>query len=558
MRRLADLKIEKEYGTLTGESGAAGQELALPAPEHAAPPAPSHGPGAAPGAAQPAHLPAGGESEAEFERRQRPPGGGQRARCPSGERTDDLERADTREAIALYTKLLEQYPLYRRNDQVLYQMSRAYEELGEIEQAMNVMDRVVRDFPRSRYIDEVQFRRAEYFFAHRHFLDAEDAYRRIVDIGVGSSFYELALYKLGWTFYKQELYEEALDRFIALLDHKVSRGYDFSQTEDEQERKRTEDTFRVVSLSFSNLGGADSAAAYFARRGQRTYEDSIYRNLGEFYFDKRRYADASATYNAFVGRNPFHKLAPNFQMRVVEIHAAGGFPSLVLESKKKFAATYGLKAEYWQYFQPHARPEVLGFLKTNLRDLANHYHACYQDPRQVKAKSANFEEALHWYREFLASFPAESDSPAINFQLADLLLENRSFGAAAVEYEKTAYGYPSHEKSPQAGYAAVYAYRKQLDVAAPQDSDPVKREVVRCSMKFADSFPAHEKAALVLGAAVDDLYGMKAFGQALEAANELLEANFRKRRSTSSAQPGWSSAIRPTSFCSTPGPKPLI
>ena len=82
-------------------------------------------------------------------------------------------------------------------------MSRAYEELGQTEEAMAVMDRMVRDFPRSRYIDEVQFRRAEYFFTRRRYRDAEDAYAGIVNTGVGSSFYELALYKLGWTFYKR-------------------------------------------------------------------------------------------------------------------------------------------------------------------------------------------------------------------------------------------------------------------------------------------------------------------------------------------------------------------
>jgi cellulose synthase operon protein C len=120
-------------------------------------------------------------------------------------------------------------PLYERNDQVLYQMSRAYEELGRIEEAMEVMGRLVSDFPRSHYIDEVQFRRAEYFFVHRRYLDAEEAYASIVNIGVSSSFYPFALYKLGWTFYKQELYEEAAAQFIALLDYKVSTGYDFAR-----------------------------------------------------------------------------------------------------------------------------------------------------------------------------------------------------------------------------------------------------------------------------------------------------------------------------------------
>ena len=217
---------------------------------------------------------------------------------------DDLEKAGPLEAIALYQKLLQQYPRYQRNDQVLYQMSRAYEELGRIEEAMTVMDQLVRDFPHSRYLDEVQFRRAEYFFVHRKYLDAEDAYKAIVNIGVGSSFYQLALYKLGWTFYKQELYEEALDRFIALLDTKVSTGYDFAQTKDEIEHQRMEDTFRVISLSFSYLGGSEAVADYFSRHGRRSYEDGIYRNLGEYYFDKRRYSDAVATYRAFVEPQP--------------------------------------------------------------------------------------------------------------------------------------------------------------------------------------------------------------------------------------------------------------
>jgi tetratricopeptide (TPR) repeat protein len=493
LRRLADLKIEKEYGALTEGAKPTGH----------------------------------GESEVQFERRTTLsllPGTAETVAGKPADGASDLENAEAREAIALYEKLLAEYPHYERNDQVLYQMSRAYEEVGEIDKAMAVMDRMVRDYPGSRNIGEVQFRRAEYFFTRKSYLEAEDAYENIVDKGVGSPFYELALYKLGWTFYKQELYEDALDRFIALMDLKVSAGYDFENTVDEQERKRTDDTFRVISLSFSNLGGVDSAVEFFSSQGKRVYEDKIYSNLGEFYFDKLRYADAAAAYEAFVDRNPLSNVAPNFQMRVIEIHAAGGFPSLVLGSKKKFATTYGLTAAYWKYFDPDERRDVLGLLKNNLTDLANHYHASYQDPKQAEDKPANFKEALHWYRGFLASFPVDAESPFVNYQLADLLLENGSFGAAALELEKTAYGYPTHEKSSQAGYAAVAAYREQLGAATHADEDKVRREVVRSSLKFADTFPGHEKAAIVLGAASDDLYDMKEYEQALTTASKLIEA----------------------------------
>ena len=253
MRRLADLKIEREYGYLTAPAAPDGRVSApaLSTPEHARSPKVS--------AVRLAEAPqsAQTESQVDFEKRaiqspQLDAKGGKSGGLPEAS-TEDLERAGAREAIALYKKLLDKFPLYEGNDQVLYQMSRAYEELGQTEDAMVVMDRLVRDFPRSRYIDEVQFRRAEYFFTRKHYLDAEDAYKSIVDIGVSSSYYELALYKLGWTFYKQELYEEALHRFIALLDNKVATGYDFAQTTDDLERKRVDDTFRVISQSFSYL-----------------------------------------------------------------------------------------------------------------------------------------------------------------------------------------------------------------------------------------------------------------------------------------------------------------
>ncbi|WP_243370430.1 tetratricopeptide repeat protein [Geotalea sp. SG265] len=524
IRRLADLKIEREYGYLNAPAATVGRELAaaMPAPEHAqVPKSPVAGSAEAP---KLAHA----ESQCDFEKRavqspQLSAKGGTPAGLPEAG-AEELEKSGAWEAIALYKKLLDKYPLYKGNDQVLYQMSRAYEELGQTEDAMVVMNRLAHDFPTSRYMDEVQFRRAEYFFTRRKYLDAEAAYKSIVEMGVGSPYYELAQYKLGWTFYKQELYEDGLQRFIALLDHKVASGYDFAQTKDDLERKRVDDTFRVISQSFSYLHGAESVMEFFDANGKRIYEDIVYSNLGEYYFEKSRFADAAASYNAFVKRNPFHRVSPKFHMRVIEIHLAGGFPTLVIEAKKQFARNYGLQAEYWQHFKPAARPDVLGFLKTNFTDLARHYHSLYQSPQHGKDKRENFQEALHWYEEFLISFPKDVESPAINYQMAELLLENRAFARAAVEYEKTAYDYPRHEKSAAAGYAAIYAYREHLREASPTEKDKVRRETVRSSLKFAETYPEHEKAAIVLGAAADDLYDMKDYEPALAAAHKLIQA----------------------------------
>jgi len=537
MRRLADLKVEKQFGIL-GD----GKLVELEAPESAVGTNPSAaGVGAherlapatvSPGTSNPMRPQTTGiadlsESQRDFERRAMGPtqlaASGQAFKVTAPGGLAEQPASGPLEAIALYDQLLAEYPNYEHNDEVLYQKSRAYDELGRTEEAMQTMERLIAQYPTSGYLDEVQFRRAEFFFTRRKFREAEGAYGAIIALGTRSEYYELALYKLGWTLYKQEFYEEALHRYIALLDHKVAIGYDFDAKNEEGDERRVADTFRVISLSFSNLGGSEIVGEYFASNGKRQYEDRIYSNLGEYYLTKLRYHDAAGAYKAFVGLYPFHRTSPHFSMRVVEIYAKGGFQKLVLDSRKEFARTYGLSGEYWRHFAVEQTPEVLSYLKSNLKDLGNHYHAQYQRADLRDEKPANFSEAAQWYREFLTSFPKDAESPPINYQLADLLLEEKNFGEAAREYERTAYDYPVHEKAAAAGYAAIVAHRENLEAAAEVQRPTIKRDAIASSLKFADTFPQHEQAPKVLSAAADDLYGLKDFRPALAAAQKLIE-----------------------------------
>jgi tetratricopeptide (TPR) repeat protein len=522
MRRLADLQIEQEYGVL----GGGGHIVEMRAPDTAKPLA------VATAQAPVAGPDVSGESDSAFVAR-----ASEREELLAGDTAPGVELDDSvlggpgaevvpsgpREAIETYRKILERYPDYERNDQVLYQMSRAYDEIGQPDDAMQVMNRLVTEYPNSDFIDEVHFRRGEYYFVRKNYLDAEQAYDAIIGMGSASYYYELALYKMGWTLYKQELYEPALNSYIAMLDHRESIGYDFDQLLEENDEHRVTDTFRVISLSFSNLGGPEVVDEYFSIRGHRSYADKIYGNLGEFYFSKLRYEDAASVYKSFTELNPFHKVSPRYSQRVIEIYGEAGFPLRVVEAKKEFAARYAVSADYWQYFDINNATEAVGMLKANLTDLANHYHALYQEEELVDEQPQNFAEAEQWYGQFLVSFPKDADTPQINYQLADLLLENEDFGDAARAYEQTAYGYAPHEQAAAAGYAAVYAYRAELEIATGANQLLVKQATVASSLKFADTFREHPQANVVLGTAADDLYDMQEFVVAIDSAQKLID-----------------------------------
>src|SRR5213076_2137500 len=97
----------------------------------------------------------------------------------------DLQGA---EAIKLYSSLLKAYPDYPRNDQVLYQLARAYETTGQPEKALATLADILRRYPNTPQMDEVQFRRGELLFSARQYRPAQNAYAYVVSRGDKSSF----------------------------------------------------------------------------------------------------------------------------------------------------------------------------------------------------------------------------------------------------------------------------------------------------------------------------------------------------------------------------------
>ncbi len=145
------------------------------------------------------------------------------------------------------------------------------------------------------------------------------------------------------------------------------------------------------------------------------------------------------------------------QARVIEIYEKSGFINQAIEARKEYIARYGRTSEF-RRVNPDGWDKAQPLVKTRLAELARHYHATAQKTKS----SADSQEAVRWYREYLASFPSDPAAAQSNFLLAELLFEDGRFAEASVEYEKVAYGYPKHEKSADAGYGALLGYAALL------------------------------------------------------------------------------------------------
>ncbi|HSN51162.1 MAG TPA: tetratricopeptide repeat protein, partial [Woeseiaceae bacterium] len=277
------------------------------------------------------------------------------------------------------------------------------------------------------------------------------------------------------------------------------------------EQELVEDTFRVLSLSFSYMSGAESLDKYFGKRGQPEYAYVIYMNLGDLYLDKERYVDAAETYGAFVDQDPFHPKAPLLQVEVIEAYKRGGFPSLVLDGKKGFVERYGMDGNFWVRNPREQNTAVAAHLKANLTDLAQYYHA----EAQVGGKRSDYQEAARWYRKYLSYFPGEEDTANTNFLLAEILFESQDYAEAKTEYERTAYAYPMHEKSAEAGYAALLAYRQHELSLQGAGKVAWHQQYLDSGLRFADTYPEHPESGAVLTAVAEDLFAQNQFDLAI-------------------------------------------
>ncbi|MEM7304617.1 MAG: tetratricopeptide repeat protein, partial [Pseudomonadota bacterium] len=153
-------------------------------------------------------------------------------------------------------------------------------------------------------------------------------------------------------------------------------------------------------------------------------------------------------------------------------------------------------------------------------DLSKYYHSIAQKSK----KKPDYIEATYWYRVYIDSFPDDPQTAKMNFLLADIWFEIKEYRKAIAEFENTAYNYPIHDQSSEAGYAALVAYNEWLDIVDTlQNSQEIKARQIDSTFKFANNFPQHPQAPVALTKASEDLFSQKDYSKAIEASTLLVE-----------------------------------
>ncbi|RYY03862.1 MAG: tetratricopeptide repeat protein [Gammaproteobacteria bacterium] len=416
-------------------------------------------------------------------------------------------------------------------DQLRYKLAKALSMDSRGDEAASALDQLAKTAPASTYMGETQFRRAEKAFADGDYLAAEKHYQSVAE-DKNNPLQQNALYMQGWAEFKRADYDSALQSFAKVTDQLLVSAKKPDQLAGAVERlsgaqkNMMEDTFHVMSLSFSYLEGAQSIIDLQKEMGDRVYEHLLYENLGQLYLDKKRFSDSAETYKSFVEHNPLSDYAPEFSIKMISVYEQGNFPSLILPAKQEYIQRYGISSTYWTQRNGLVGVNALNYLHKSLQELAEFEHAQAQELAVTnKTESrASFSRAANWYREFVATFPKDPKNSEMTFLLAESLSESGDYPQAINAYEQVAYQYQDKEHGADAGYSIVLLANELAtgQLLAETQKAAWQERKTNYALKFAQGYPADPRAAAVLTQAAQELLNQKRFAEAATVAEEII------------------------------------
>jgi len=434
-----------------------------------------------------------------------------------------LEAAD---AISRYQRYLEDNPEGADNDQVLYQLSKAYAIENQPGKSQKAMDQMLALYAESDHADEILFRHGENLFVDREYRLAETSYAQVVNKYPSSQFFQKSLYKLGWSQFRQNQYQSALNNFLRLLDQKFDEGEitDFSINDQlsAAEQELVDDILRVVSLNFTYLPEKNPIYYQLAKQPEKPYEALLYRNLGEHYQRKKRYLDAAEIFLEYGRLNPVSEHSANLHSMAIDTYKKNQTADLLLESKINFVQLYNVDTKYWTHQRQAHKKQLTRLLKKHIRDIADHYFAL----ARTSKKPQNYLLPVTWYKRYLKSFPQAIDANDVHYLLAESLLENRQFLAAIDAFETTAYQYPTHKNSAEAAYSGLLTFPTLIKIAKAEDKNKYQHQQIESALKFSDTFSDDKRVPALLINTSQQLYQFKLYAVASATAIKVINNTY--------------------------------
>ena len=351
---------------------------------------------------------------------------------------------------------------YPKMDMALFYYGFTLQGGNYLDPARAVFDKLIKNYPSSKYVPEAHIAFADYYFEQGQLDDAEQRYKMVLKFPK-SPVYNYALYKMGWIDLNKQRFQDALDTFYQVSQ--ITKNDAKQQTLNRASKK---DFVRA----YAEIGKADQAFNAF-KRVDANYAFDMESILADLYMEQGKSDKAIYTYRDLMKRAPTNKNVCLWQYNVA--HSSLSMPGASNADKigeiENLVRLYGaLKGK--QVLPAAEAQECHDNAASMSGELARAYHS--ESAKTKNPETLAYAEKL--YKVYLEVFPDADDFATTQYFYAELLwsrAESEKNPRLATEmWENAASAFTDVVKTgkvdaklkKESAYAAVLGWKNALNV----------------------------------------------------------------------------------------------
>ncbi len=377
------------------------------------------------------------------------------------------ERAAVHNAIEIYDRIARQFPRYEQMDMVLFNNGFANQGISNEAKAKILFNKLITEYPDSAAIPDAYLSVGEMFFQERNFDKALKYFNDIKKFPE-SRVYPYGLYKTAWTHYNLRNARAGLSELEMLVEfgEKAQReGYDSRL---DLRKEALED----MALFFEDVYPATKAYSYFRKPAGAFGVAPVLLRLTELYKAHSRYKDLSVVLHDLIDNSPKSVYLPTAYMELVNNYETLKDRILAVRELQKFHENCKTDSSWSRAHKDNKLEDISqGFTitadldcrgifdETSLR-LATKWHRMWRKQQQFKELSVAAEAA---YRLYLDGTKSTDTLNPMRFNFAELLFQNEKFRESSENYGLVASSENKDEKlRHDSGYASLVALEKAV------------------------------------------------------------------------------------------------
>lgn len=255
--------------------------------------------------------------------------------------------------IGTYQKIIDSYPENSIADDACFFKALALKKLGRDSLANVVFMDLIKKYPDSEYFVESNMNIGRYYFDHPKEEDnqgykfAEDAFRKVLNYKDHPQYIQ-ALYHLGWCYYMQDHYDDA----ISVFKYLVQEGkLDFDQTGSEDKQVANPllrgEAIDYIAISFDEDDRIDDAHKFLQLIGNQDYSALIFKRIAELREEDLDFKNAVNVYRKLLKEYPLSSAAPDAMIKIMSLYESQNQPDSAILIRKEFYNMYS-KGSDWQ------------------------------------------------------------------------------------------------------------------------------------------------------------------------------------------------------------------